>query len=77
MLRRGSAALEPAEVAGFLTGRIPEKVIADDEWLAAVESVCPRWLEFAAECRGGAERAGYGRLHKWVARAARLRGNVE
>ena len=42
----------PPRIAGFLTGWIPQKVIADDEWLDAVQAVFPRWLEFAAERRG-------------------------
>lgn len=42
----------PPRIAGFLSGWIPEKVIADGEWLDAVEAVFPRWLEFAAEHRG-------------------------
>ena len=42
----------PPRIAGFLAGWIPAKVIADDQWLAAVEEVFPPWLEFAAERRG-------------------------
>ena len=46
----------PPRIAAFLIAWIPEKVIADEEWLDALESVFPRWLEYAAERRGlGAE----------------------
>lgn len=42
----------PPRIAGFLTAWIPAKVIADGEWLDAVEAVFPRWLAYAAERRG-------------------------
>ena len=42
----------PPRITGFLTGWIPETVVAEEEWLAALESVFPRWLEYAAERRG-------------------------
>ena len=42
----------PPRIAGFLTGWIPAKVIADGEWLDAVEAVFPRWLAYVAERRG-------------------------
>ena len=42
----------PPRIAGFLAGWIPAKVIADGEWLDAVEAVFPRWLAYSAERRG-------------------------
>ena len=42
----------PQRIAGFLADWIPEKVLAEEAWLVALESVFPRWLEYAAERRG-------------------------
>ena len=42
----------PGRVALHLAVWIPAKVVCNDESHDAVESVFPRWLRFAAECRG-------------------------
>ena len=42
----------PLRVAMHLVARIPAEVVCDDESLAAVESVFPRWLRFVGERRG-------------------------
>ena len=39
----------PLKIGGFLTGWIPWKVIADDEFHDAIDAVFPDWLEYAAE----------------------------
>lgn len=42
----------PARVERFLSLWIPAKSVCDDEWHDVVEWVFPRWLRFAARCRG-------------------------
>ncbi len=66
----------PPRIAGFLTGWIPAKVIADAAWLDAVEAVFPRWLAYAAERRGLAPELAEENLAVARESFAAMRANV-